>query len=139
MVNLFEKVLKAVNKLQKNIGKCFGFKVKTGANAYPSWEPVQTQLLKDAEKVYFDLYQSDYEATVVHAGLECGVLAAHFQKVLGRELQAVSVGPNIRDPHTPRESLQIESPDGAEPIQQFYDAVSRIIEGVFDGDHPQTR
>jgi len=124
------EVLNAVNDLQVNIGKAFDFTVETGINSYPSWEPVKTKILDVAEKVYKELYGT-YEATVIHAGLECGVLADRFKAELGRDLEAVSIGPNIEDPHTPRESLQIQAASGKETVQQFYDAVSMIIKEAF--------
>ena len=40
----------------------------------------------------------------IHAGLECGLLA---QKLPG--LDAVSIGPDMRDIHSPRERLSIPS------------------------------
>ncbi|MCP4157278.1 MAG: aminoacyl-histidine dipeptidase, partial [bacterium] len=90
-----EEALKIFNDIQCGIGKFFGFEVKTGIHSYPSWEPKITQLLEDAKNVYMELYKGDYEATVIHAGLECGVLAVRFKEELGRELQAISIGPSI--------------------------------------------
>jgi dipeptidase D len=126
-----EEVSEAVNEMQRSIGKCFGFDVETGIDSLPSWEPKVTQLLKETEDVYQGIYKGNYEATVIHAGLECGVLASRFKEELDRDLEAVSIGPNIEDPHTPRESLEIRSSSGAETVQQFYDAVARIIRAVF--------
>ena len=40
----------------------------------------------------------------VHAGLECGCLVDSFQKV-GRNLDAISIGPDLEDVHTPTERL----------------------------------
>ncbi len=124
-------VLEAFNQIQRNLGTCFGFTVQTGINGYPSWEPVETKLLQDTKQVYHQLYQDSYEATVIHAGLECGVLAARFKEELGRDLQAISIGPTIENPHTPRESLQIRSSSGTETVQQFYNTVASIIRAVF--------
>ncbi len=124
-------VLEALNEIQRNIGECFGFTVKTGINSYPSWEPVETQLLADTKNVYNDMYKGDYESTVIHAGLECGVLVVRFKDELGRDLEAVSIGPSIENPHTPRESLRIRSSSDTETVQRFYDAVGKIIIKVF--------
>jgi dipeptidase D len=126
-----EEVIQAVNEIQINIGKCFGFDVKTGIDGYPSWEPKITKLLEDSKKVYAEIYNNDYEATVIHAGLECGVLVDRFKDELNKDLQAVSIGPSVEDPHSPSESLQIQSPSGTETVQQFYDALSEIIKTSF--------
>ena len=40
----------------------------------------------------------------VHAGLECGCLVDLFKKA-GRDLDAISVGPDLKDVHTPKERL----------------------------------
>ena len=44
----------------------------------------------------------------VHAGLECGCLVAEFLKD-GRHLDAISVGPDLKDAHSPQERLRIAS------------------------------
>lgn len=44
----------------------------------------------------------------VHAGLECGCLVAEFLKE-GRQLDAISVGPDLKDAHSPQERLHIAS------------------------------
>lgn len=44
----------------------------------------------------------------IHAGLECGCLVEAFAKD-GRKLDAVSVGPDLKDVHSPNERLHIES------------------------------
>lgn len=44
----------------------------------------------------------------IHAGLECGTLAATL-KAAGRTLDAVSIGPDIVNPHSPAEALRIDT------------------------------
>ena len=60
------------------------------------------------QKVMLDVYQRMYQKSAkieaIHAGLECGILAA---KLSG--LECVSMGPDIRDIHTPQERLSISS------------------------------
>lgn len=124
--------LQALNKIQKNIGDCFNYEVETGLDSYPSWPPnPKSALLAKAEEVYKKVF-GQYEATSIHAGLECGVLVEKFKEELGIKLEAVAIGPTINDPHTPKESLQVETPEGTQTIQQFYNAVSGIIKEVFD-------
>lgn len=60
------------------------------------------------QKVMLDVYQRMYQKSAkieaIHAGLECGILSA---KLSG--LECVSMGPDIRDIHTPQERLSISS------------------------------
>lgn len=125
--------LEALNNIQINIGACFNFKVKTGIDSYPSWPPKpESALLASAGDVYREIYGSGkYEETVIHAGLECGVLVKRFKDELGKDLDAISIGPTIKDPHTPSESLQVETTDGTQTVKQFYNAVGKILEKIF--------
>lgn len=122
----------SLNSIQFNIANCFNLTVQTGLNSYPSWPPKSgSAMLEAAAEVYSDIYGAGYETTVIHAGLECGVLIERFKDELGRNLDAVSIGPTIKDPHTPSESFQIETSDGTQTMQQFYDAVCQIIQKIF--------
>ena len=72
---------------------------------YPAWEYLgKTPLLDTMEKVYCRMYGKPPKVTVIHAGLECGILS---EKLPG--LECVSIGPNNYDIHTPREHLSISS------------------------------
>ena len=50
------------------------------------------------------MYGKEPEVTVIHAGLECGILG---EKI--KNLDAVSFGPNVYDVHTTEEHLSISS------------------------------
>ena len=72
---------------------------------YPAWEYVKESPFRDkAIAVYKALYGEAPVVTGVHAGLECGILA---EKIDG--LEAISIGPNIKEIHTTREKLDIQS------------------------------
>jgi dipeptidase D len=124
--------LLALEISQKSIGSGFNFMVWTDINNYPSWPPnPDSALLTAAGEVYNEIYDGKYEKTVIHAGLECGVLVKRFKDELGKDLDAISIGPTIKDPHTPSESLQVETTDGTQTVQQFYDAVGQILQKIF--------
>ncbi len=55
-------------------------------------------------QVYEEQYQEEPKIMAIHAGLECGV----FYKAIP-DLDCVSIGPNMRDIHTPDETLSISS------------------------------
>ncbi len=72
---------------------------------YPAWEYREESKLRE---VYVKAYEAEFgrkpEVATIHAGLECGLLG---EKVPG--LDMISVGPEMRDIHTPAERLHIPS------------------------------
>ncbi|MBR5768101.1 MAG: beta-Ala-His dipeptidase [Clostridia bacterium] len=77
------------------------------AGDYPGWKFEPVSPLRDAfEKTYLDLYCWKPETVAIHAGLECGFFA---DRIPG--LDCVSVGPDIKDIHTFRETLSVSSTD----------------------------
>lgn len=125
--------LTALSNIQADIGTIFQFNVATGIDSYPSWQPnPDSPLLKIAKDVYCDpqMYGCECKVTVIHAGLECGTISVRYGQA-GIGMDCISIGPTIKDPHSPNESLQIEAADGSQTVQKFYDAVSRILEKAF--------
>jgi dipeptidase D len=73
--------------------------------AYPGWTPnPSSDLLALSQKVYVNQFGKPASLQVIHAGLECGLLAASHP-----HLNMISFGPDIRGAHAPGESVQIES------------------------------
>ncbi|WP_434798678.1 aminoacyl-histidine dipeptidase [Terrisporobacter vanillatitrophus] len=72
---------------------------------YPEWEYAKNSNL---EKICVDAYEElmgkKPEIVAIHAGLECGLL---LDAIKGA--QAISIGPNLFDVHTPNEHLDILS------------------------------
>ncbi len=73
-------------------------------DGYPGWEPNPGPLLETAKRVYKDVFGREAVIEIVHAGLECGIIA---DKVPG--LEAVSFGPLIKGAHTPEEWADVNS------------------------------
>ena len=72
---------------------------------YPAWEFKQNSPLREKMvKVYEEMYGKSPRIEAIHAGLECGILAG---KLPG--LDCVSIGPDMKDIHTPEERLSISS------------------------------
>lgn len=72
---------------------------------YPSWEYKQdSQLRPVMVEVYKEMYGTEPEVKVIHAGLECGLF---YEKIQG--LDCVSLGPNMQDIHTSEEKLSVSS------------------------------
>ena len=57
-----------------------------------------------AVAVYQEMYGKKPEVQAIHAGLECGLL---LDKCPG--LDIISIGPDMKDIHTPKEKLSISS------------------------------
>ena len=62
--------------------------------------PLRSTMVRAFRKVY----GREPEVETIHAGLECGLLA---EKMPG--LDAVSIGPELQEVHSPRERLSIAS------------------------------
>ena len=95
-----------MNLLQKieSIARLAGAKVESG-NGYPSWQPNwESELLRKCKEQYFELYKKEAKVNVIHAGLECGIIGAKHDG-----MDMISIGPNIRTPHSPEEKMEIIS------------------------------
>jgi dipeptidase D len=88
----------------ESIARLAGAKVESG-NGYPSWQPNwESELLRKCKEQYFELYKKEAKVNVIHAGLECGIIGAKHDG-----MDMISIGPNIRTPHSPEEKMEIIS------------------------------
>ena len=67
--------------------------------------------------IYKEMYGEDLTITAIHAGVECGLFA---DKIDG--MDAISMGPDIIDIHTPNEHMSIAS------VKKIWDFLVRVIE-----------
>ncbi len=73
--------------------------------AYPGWTPNPSSgLLALSQQVYTEQFGQPASLQVIHAGLECGLLAASHP-----HLDMISFGPDIRGAHAPGEKVEIAS------------------------------
>ena len=73
--------------------------------AYPGWTPnPSSKLLALCQRVYAAQFSQAAGLQIIHAGLECGLLAASHP-----HLDMISFGPDIRGAHAPGERVEIES------------------------------
>ena len=95
-----EKLIEALKALADGCGGTFSRR-----GDYPAWEYRPASRLRDVMvRVCRERTGKEPVVETIHAGLECGLLA---QKLPG--LDAVSIGPDMRDIHSPRERLSIPS------------------------------
>ena len=79
--------------------------VAESAGQYPGWTPnPDSPLLKLCQQVYRDEFKTESTVQVIHAGLECGIIAAKYPG-----MDIVSFGPTIRGAHAPGESVDVAS------------------------------
>ena len=72
---------------------------------YPGWEPDTESPIKDVlADTYRELFNEEPKVMACHAGLECGIIGTHYQ-----ELDMISFGPTINNPHSPDECTSISS------------------------------
>lgn len=74
------------------------------SGAYPGWQPVHSPIIDLACQEGEKLLGHKPKVTVIHAGLECGLLGKHYP-----HWQMLSFGPTIEMPHSPDERVHIES------------------------------
>jgi len=79
------------------------------AGHYPGWTPnPASPLLALCQSVYRRQFGAESTVQVIHAGLECGLIAARY-----RGLDMISFGPTIRGAHAPGERVEIASVERA--------------------------
>lgn len=84
---------------------------------YPAWPYARNSKLRDiCVEVFEQQYGRKPEITVIHAGLECGILSS---KIEG--LDCVSIGPNLFDIHSPKERVSISS------VQRVWEYVKAVL------------
>jgi len=87
-------------------------------DAYPGWKPnPDSPIVKKTAAVFERVLGSAPEIKAIHAGLECGLL---IEKI--PDMDAVSIGPEIQNAHSPEERVQISS------VDRFYTVLKALLE-----------
>jgi dipeptidase D len=93
---------KMINEM-KIFARLLGCEVTFGYN-YPEWRYNPESKIRSLFKmVYKEKYGENTESIAIHAGIECGLFLERI------DLDAISIGPNIYNSHTPNEHLSISS------------------------------
>ena len=88
--------------------------------AYPGWElPQSSPLLAKSLQVYRQTFGTDMKVNSVHCGLECGIIGAAYP-----ELDIVSFGPTVHHPHSPNESVEVES------VSRFWSYLTSLLSAL---------
>lgn len=89
----------------------------TYSGDYPAWPYARDSKLRNlCVRVFEAQYGRKPQVTVIHAGLECGILAAKKEG-----LDCVSIGPNLFDIHSPKERVSISS------VQRVWEYLKAIL------------
>ncbi len=86
--------------------------------SYPGWEyKEQSDIREVFVNTYKELTGKDAVIEAIHAGLECGIFASQIES-----LDIIAVGPDIFDPHTPKEKFDYKS------MQRTFDLLVNVLE-----------
>lgn len=100
------------------LGSLVGAKMKHYSR-YPGWNFEKNSELREK---YLESYRRimgrDVEVTIIHAGLECGIIKNHLP-----EMDAISVGPDMQGIHSPDEKMDLAS------CEKFWEILAGVIEG----------
>ena len=87
---------------------------------YPGWDyDPNSPLREKMVSIYEEMYGVKPQIEAIHAGLECGIFQS---KILG--LDCVSIGPDMQDIHTTRETLSIPS------VQRVWKFLLKVLESL---------
>jgi dipeptidase D len=96
-----------------------GFEVESGGG-YPGWKPEpSSEIVEKLKRVYQEQFGAEPKLIAMHAGLECGVIGEKYPG-----MQMASFGPQIENPHSPGERVQISS------VETFWKYLKAVLENV---------
>lgn len=90
------------------------------SGSYPGWMPkADSEILGTMKSLYQEMFDTDPIVNAVHAGLECGIIGSHYP-----EMDMVSFGPTIKNPHSPDEKCHVPS------VEKYWRYLLKILESV---------
>jgi dipeptidase D len=89
----------------------------------PGWvAQSESYLVRTAAKAYQLVTGESAKIQAIHAGLEVGEITNRIKSISQKEVQALSFGPTIVDPHTPQERVKIKD------VDTMYIHLSKLLE-----------
>lgn len=126
IVEVFVSLRFASSSLSEEFGKIYLDIVKKyGAeaefiNPYPEWEYRKESKFREiVKKIYKEMKGTEMEEEFTHGGLECGVF---FTK--NRDLDIISIGPDISGAHSQKETLSISS------TKRVYEHLKKVLKEI---------
>jgi dipeptidase D len=117
--SLIDSQLFAAHETVAAAGRLSGCEV-SASGAYPAWRPrPESRFVSLCVRTYETLFQRSPGVGAMHAGLECGLMAATFP-----QMEIVAIGPNIFDPHSPGERVEIAS------VAKFWRYLTAVLAAI---------
>ena len=84
---------------------------------YPGWaSDKDSDLVKKYQRAYNKATGRETKPTLIHAGLECGLISSEIG-----DFTAISIGANVYDLHTPKETMELDS------LDRIYDTIVEVL------------
>lgn len=88
------------------------------SGSYNGWNPnINSPILSTLQKAYTEVMGKPAGVQVIHAGLECGIIQGAMP-----DMDMISIGPDIRSPHSPDERVHIVS------VARTWEVLKRALE-----------
>ncbi len=114
--------LQALTSRIEDVAKLAGGRAKS-SDGYPPWQPnMDSPLLARSLKLYRSLFNKEPVVEVIHAGLECGIIA---DRNVGMDM--ISIGPDLRYPHCPDEKVHVGT------IGMVWDFMAELLKDLKNG------
>ena len=114
--SLIESGKDYVAAMLKSLAALSGANVEFAGN-YPGWEPqAHSEIVDLTHKIYAEVLGYEPAIKVIHAGLECGLL-----KKIYPNMDMVSIGPTIKNAHSPDEKVHIPA------VQIYWSLITKLL------------
>ncbi len=109
----------AAAKMVATVCRLAGFEVEH-SGSYPGWKPEpNSDIVRKLKAVHEELFGNSPGLVAMHAGLECGVIGEKYPG-----MQLISFGPQIENPHSPHERVEIAS------VATFWSYLRAVLESI---------
>ncbi len=107
----------AAARLVATVCRLAGFEVEH-STSYPGWKPdPNSEIVRKLQSAHQEVFGQPAKLIAMHAGLECGVIGDKYPG-----MQMISLGPQIENPHSPHERVQISS------VETFWNLLRTALE-----------
>lgn len=88
------------------------------SGGYNGWQPnIDSPVLRALATTFEELFGKKPAVTVMHAGLECGIIQGAYPN-----MDMISIGPDLQHPHSPDERVSISS------VARTWEFITRVLE-----------
>jgi dipeptidase D len=109
----------AAGRMVATVCRLAGFEVEH-SGSYPGWKPEpNSEIVRKLKAVHEEIFGNSPGLVAMHAGLECGVIGEKYPG-----MQLISFGPQIENPHSPHERVEISS------VATFWTYLRAVLEKI---------